>query len=103
MAGTTNHPLGPQPDFLRMSQIQHEFANEMTKFSNTPRFDPNNAILQTLQGLDEKFDMLNGKIDTAVQQLNGKIDAAVQQFNRRFDEFGERLDKLDKRQQIRYT
>jgi hypothetical protein len=74
-----------------MTQIQYEFANEMIKFLNTPQFDSDITILQTLQGLDEKFDTLNGKVDTAVQQ-----------FNRRFDEFGERLDKLDKRQQIRY-
>ena len=97
MASTTINLLGLQPDFLRLSQIHNEIANEMIKFPNIPRFDPHNAILQTLEGLSRKFDTLSERINTVTQQLNRKIDTV----NKKIDTITQRMDTLETRQQAR--
>jgi hypothetical protein len=69
MAQTTNYLPSPQPNYHRLSQIHREFADELTKMSNTPQSD----IGRTLDRMNEKLNEVN----TAVQKLDGKIDTVA--------------------------
>jgi hypothetical protein len=63
MAGLINNLAGPQPDFQRMSQIQHEYyANEVGKIANTPQFQNGNAILAALTRLETRLDGIETRL-----------------------------------------
>lgn len=67
----TNDPLGPQPDFIRMSELQHSLADEMSKIPNTPQFDAGNAILQALHRIETKLDSLETKVNSLGIEVDG--------------------------------
>jgi len=62
MAGLAHNPLGPlgpQPDFQRMSQLQHEYANEVGKIANVPQFQGGNAILAALIQINTRLGVID--------------------------------------------
>jgi peptidoglycan hydrolase CwlO-like protein len=84
MAETTNNTLGPQPDFIRMSELHGSLADEMSKIPNTPQFDAGNAIVQALHRIETKIDSLETKVnslETKVNSLETKVNSLETKVN----------------------
>lgn len=84
MSEPENHPLGPQPDTLRISRIHHDLGDEMHKFMNTPQFDINNTVSNTLQQLNTTVQQLSTtvqQLSTTMQQMNTKLDTVIHRIN----------------------
>jgi hypothetical protein len=97
MSGTANSPLGPQPDYYRISQYHQGLADETLKIPNTPSFNRDRSILEALERLNAAVERLDGKLDTAVQRLDGKLDATIH----RLDGLDTKINHLVEQQKIR--
>jgi hypothetical protein len=60
MAELVDNPLGPQPDFYRVSQAHRDLADEMQKLPNIPQLYTVNTILAAI----------NKKQDIVIQRLD---------------------------------
>jgi uncharacterized protein YoxC len=94
MSESGDHPLGPQPSIALMCQHWNGLGNELQKFMNTPQFDANNAVSNTLQQLNTTVQNLSTtvqQISTVVQQ----IDTRLTRMETKVDTVIYRIDTLE--------
>ena len=93
MAEPSNHPLGPQPDLLRISQSHYDLGDEMRKFLNTPQFDNNDRVSNAL----EQLTMTTQQTSTTVQQLSTTVQQlgmTVQQLSTTVQQLGTTMQEV---------
>ena len=64
--------VGPQPDFAAMAASQRAVADEMDRIQNTPQFALGNAILNQLQGMEQR---INARMDGMEVRIGLQIQA----------------------------
>jgi hypothetical protein len=69
-----------------MSQLQHEYANEVGMIANVPQFQVGNAIIAALTQINTRL----GVIDRRLDGIDGRLDG-----------IDGRLDGMERQQQIR--
>ncbi|KIX05067.1 uncharacterized protein Z518_05939 [Rhinocladiella mackenziei CBS 650.93] len=92
--------LGPKPDLNRLSQSYQNVAEEVGKFSNLPPFDADNAILNALRQLGDKFDTLDRETGKRFDRLDkkvGNLDKRVDDIDKRVGDIDKKVGDIDKK------
>jgi hypothetical protein len=97
MAELVDNPLGPQPDFQRVSQAYQSLADEMQKISNIPQL---NAVDTILAAFNEKFDIVIRRLDRLDERMGG-LERQMGGLERQMNGLERQMNGLERQQQTR--